>query len=177
MIREFYEPFKENLEAKKKSVEKKVEITDIPCPICGKPLVKKFGRFGQFLACSDYPNCKGTQKLPEEEAAESKIKSENEQVGKPCPDCKVGELIIKKGRFGFFIGCNKYPECKHIEKIEKKTGVKCPECGQGDVIQKRARKGGRIFWGCNKYPECKYATWKFPGAENQEVKKEEAGAE
>ena len=183
VIREFYEPFKENLDKKIKTVEKQVEITDIPCPICGKPLVKKFGRFGQFLACSDYPNCKGTKQLPEEEAAENKIKAENEQVGKTCPECGVGKLVVKKGRFGFFIGCDKYPECKHIEKIQKKTGIKCPECGEGDVIEKRARKGGRMFWGCNRYPECKYATWKFPGTEEKktedtdEKKEEETAAE
>ena len=165
VIREFYDPFKENLEAKKKTVKKEVVQTDIPCPICGKLLVKKFGRFGQFLACPDYPTCKGTKQLPEEEAAENKIKAENAQIGKSCPDCKEGELIVKKGRFGFFIGCNHYPECKHIEKIEKKTGVKCPECGQGEIVEKFSRKkGGRKFWGCNRYPACTYATWKFPGA-------------
>ena len=163
---------KKNLEDKKKTVEKKVELTSIPCPICGKPMVKKFGRFGQFLACQDYPECKGTKQLPEEAAAEEKIKAENEQVGKTCPSCRVGTLVIKKGRFGFFIGCDKYPECKHIEKIEKKTGVICPECGQGELVEKfTPKKGGRKFWGCNRYPECKYATWKFPGTE---AKKEEA---
>lgn len=173
VIREFYEPFKENLEAKKKSVGKKIEITDIPCPICSKPLVKKFGRFGQFMACTDYPTCKGTKQLPEEEAAEKKIKEENAQIGQGCPVCEHGHLIVKKGRFGFFIGCDKYPACKHIEKIEKKIGVKCPECGQGEIIEKFSRKkGGRKFWGCNKYPECKYATWKFPG--QTEEKKEES---
>ncbi len=164
VIRKFYDPFKENLETKKKTVKKEVVQTDIPCPICGKLMVKKIGRFGQFLACPDYPNCKGTKQLPEEEAAENKIKSENEQVGQTCPDCGLGKLVIKKGRFGFFIGCDQYPKCKHIEKVEKKTGVKCPDCGQGELVEKRARKGGRTFWGCSRYPECKYATWKFPTA-------------
>ena len=179
VIREFYAPFKENLEEKKISVKKQVQQTDVPCPICSKNMVIKFGRFGQFMACTDYPTCKGTKQLPEEEAAEKKIKEENAQIGKMCPACEHGELIVKKGRFGFFIGCNKYPECKHIEKIEKKTGVMCPECGKGDLIEKRARKGGRKFWGCNKYPECKYATWKFPTPEGgqagqTEEKKEES---
>ena len=167
VIREFYGPFKENLEAKKESVKKQVVQTDIPCPICGKPMLKKFGRFGQFLACSDYPTCKGTKQLPEEEAQENKIKAENKQIGQTCPECGKGVLEVKKGRFGFFIGCSAYPQCKHIEKIEKKTGVKCPECGQGELIEKfTPKKGGRKFWGCNRYPECKYATWKYPTTEN-----------
>ena len=174
VIREFYAPFKENLEEKKTSVKKQVQQTDVPCPICGKNMVIKFGRFGQFMACTDYPTCKGTKQLPEEEAAEKKIKEENAQIGGACPVCEHGHLVVKKGRFGFFIGCDKYPECKHIEKIEKKTGVKCPECGQGEIIEKFSRKkGGRKFWGCNKYPECKYATWKFPG----ETEKKETAEE
>ncbi len=171
VIREFYAPFKENLEEKKTSVKKQVQQTDVPCPICGKNMVIKFGRFGQFMACVDYPTCKGTKQLPEEEAAEKKIKDENQQIGQICPTCAAGHLVVKKGRFGFFIGCDKYPECKHIEKIQKKTGVKCPDCGEGDVVEKRARKGGRKFWGCSRYPDCKYATWKFPG--QTEEKKEE----
>ena len=165
VIKEFYDPFKENLEKKKETVEKQVEQTDTPCPICGKLMVKKFGRFGQFLACSDYPNCKGTKPLPEEEAAEKKLTEEN--GGKVCPECGKGELKVRRGKFGYFLGCERYPECKHIEKIEKKTGVICPECGKGELVEKRTRKG-RTFWGCNRYPECGHATWKYPGtAENK----------
>jgi len=176
VIKEFYAPFKENLEEKKESVKKQVQQTNVPCPICGKNMVIKFGRFGQFMACADYPACKGTKQLPEEEAAEKKIKDENAQIGQGCPVCESGHLIVKKGRFGFFIGCDKYPDCKHIEKIEKKTGVTCPDCGTGEVIEKFSRKkGGRRFWGCNKYPDCTYATWKFPTKEGEllETKKEE----
>ncbi|OGE76176.1 MAG: DNA topoisomerase I [Candidatus Doudnabacteria bacterium RIFCSPLOWO2_01_FULL_48_57] len=173
VIKEFYAPFKENLEEKKTSVKKQVQQTNVPCPICGKHMVIKFGRFGQFMACVDYPECKGTKQLPEEEAAEKKIKEENKQIGGACPVCEHGHLVVKKGRFGFFIGCDKYPECKHIEKIEKKTGVKCPQCDRGDLIEKKARKGGRKFWGCNRYPDCEYATWKFPTADGSTEKTEE----
>ncbi len=174
VIREFYEPFKENLENKKKSVEKKVEMTDIPCPICGKPLVKKYGRFGQFLACQDYPQCKGTKPLPEEEAAQKKLAEE--YGDKVCPECGQGKVVIKRGRFGPFLGCDRYPECKYIGKIEKKTGVVCPQCNIGELVEKRTRKG-RTFWGCNRYPECEYATWKYPvpgGHTETEIKKEPA---
>jgi DNA topoisomerase-1 len=159
VIKEFYDPFHKNLMEKQKTVEKQVEQTDIPCPECGKPMVKKFGRFGQFLACSDYPKCKGTKPLPEEEAVQKKLEAENS--GKVCSECGQGELIVRRGKFGYFLGCNRYPKCRYIERIEKKTGVTCPECGQGELVEKRTRKG-RTFWGCNRYPECKYATWENP---------------
>ncbi len=160
VIREFYDPFKENLEKKKKTVEKQVEQTDIPCPVCGKPMVKKFGRFGQFLACSDYPKCKGTKPLPEEEALQKKLEAENH--GKTCPKCGKGELVVKRGKFGHFLGCSRYPECDYIGRIEKKTGIVCPKCGQGELVEKRTRKR-RTFWGCNRYPDCDHATWQHPG--------------
>ena len=175
VIKEFYDPFKKNLEEKQETVEKQVQATIIPCPICGKLMVIKFGRFGQFLACSDYPNCKGTKPMPEEEAAQKKLEAENsDQI---CPLCQQGQIVVKRGRFGHFLGCSRYPECKYIGKIEKKTGVKCPECGEGELVEKRTRKG-RTFWGCNRYPKCEYATWKYPTAERgqagTETKKEEA---
>lgn len=162
VIREFYGPFKENLDKKMESVKKQVQATDVPCPLCGKHMVIKFGRFGQFMACPDYPTCKGKAAMPEEQAAKDKI--EAEYAGKKCSECGEGDLVVKRGRFGMFLGCSRYPDCKHIEKIEKKTGMKCPECDEGDVVEKRTRKG-RTFWGCNRYPKCEYATWKFPGAD------------
>ncbi len=164
VIHEFYKPFKSHLEEKKITVEKHQEQTDIPCPICGKPMLKKFGRFGQFLACSDYPNCKGTKPLPEDEAIQKKLQAEN--GGKKCPTCAQGELLVRRGKFGYFLGCSRYPECKHVEKIEKNTGVACSQCGEGQLVEKRTRKG-RTFWGCNRYPKCDYATWKYPGQSGQ----------
>lgn len=165
VIQEFYQPFKANLDKKNTTVEKQVEKTDIPCPICQKPMVKKFGRFGQFLACSDYPNCKGKKPLPEEEAAQKKLEFENKG---PCPTCGQGSLVVKRGKFGYFLGCSRYPECKHIGKIETKTGVTCTKCGQGELIVKRTRKGSRTFWGCNRYPKCDFATWEDPLKPKQE---------
>ena len=167
VIKEFYDPFKSNLEEKQKSVTKQVEQTNIPCPICGKPMVKKFGRFGQFLACTDFPNCKGTKPLPEDEAQQKKL--QDDAGDKTCPECGQGKMMVRRGKFGYFLGCSRYPECKHIEKIEKKTGVTCPTCNEGELVEKRTRKG-KTFWGCSRYPKCEYATWKYPG---KEEKKEE----
>ncbi len=160
VIKEFYDPFKKNLEEKKATVEKQVQATIVPCPKCGKLMVIKFGRFGQFLACPDFPKCKGTKPLPAEEAAQKKL--ESEVGGKTCPKCGEGTLVVRRGKFGYFLGCSRYPECKHIEKIEKKTGVVCEKCQEGELVEKRTRKG-RTFWGCNRYPECEYATWQYPG--------------
>ena len=171
VIKEFYEPFKKNLEEKKDKVEKRVEQTDIPCPKCGKLMVKKFGRFGAFLACSDYPNCKGTKPLPEEEAEQKKL--EAEYGNQKCPECGAGNLVIKRGRFGPFLGCSRYPECRHIGRIEKKTGVKCEKCGEGELVEKKTRKG-RIFWGCNKYPKCENATWKNPALASKAEESEQS---
>ena len=71
-------------------------------------------------------------------------------------------MVIKRGRFGNFLGCSKYPDCKNIQSIIHFTGVKCQECGDGQLIERKTRKGGRTFYGCNKYPKCKSATWEKP---------------
>jgi DNA topoisomerase-1 len=93
-----------------------------------------------------------------------RVKIEVEKLGKKCPDCKEGELVIRIGRFGKFISCSRFPDCKHTEKYLEKVGMKCPECGKGDVIIKKSRRG-RNFFGCSRYPECKWASWRSPKQE------------
>jgi DNA topoisomerase-1 len=90
-----------------------------------------------------------------------RVKIETEKLGRKCPECKEGELVIRIGRFGKFISCDRFPECKHTEKLIEKVGMKCPECGKGDVIVRKTGRGKR-FYGCSLYPECKYASWKNP---------------
>lgn len=90
-----------------------------------------------------------------------RVKIEVEKLDKPCPDCKEGELVIRTGRFGKFISCSRFPDCKHTEKYLQKVGVICPDCKKGDVIVKKTGKG-RQFFGCSRYPDCKYASWKNP---------------
>jgi len=111
MLSAFYGPFAKNLDEKYKSVNKKQlmveEKTDKKCPKCGKDLVIKLGRFGRFLACTGFP------------------------------------------------------ECKHTEQIVNKSGMKCPECKEGDVIE-RLTKRGKKFWGCSRYPKCKWGSWNDP---------------
>ena len=157
IIKDFYAPFKKNLKQKEKEVNKKdlvEEKTDEKCEKCGSPMVIKLGRFGKFMACTNYPDCKTTKPMGEEKELKEKFANEVcEKCGKP--------MAVKQGRFGSFLGCSGYPDCKNIKPIVQSTGIKCPDCGIGDVVMKKT-KTKRIFWGCSKYPECKYATWKKP---------------
>ncbi len=147
VIREFYGPFHENLKTKEKEVEKHVEILEEKCPLSGHPLQIKFGRFGKFIACSNYPECKYTRPMPEEQ------KMIEENSGEICDKCGK-PMIVKFGRFGAFLGCSGYPDCKNIKKIQKGTGVTCPVCGEGEMVERRSKRG--IFYSCSKYPKCKY---------------------
>jgi DNA topoisomerase-1 len=90
-----------------------------------------------------------------------RVKIAVEKLGKKCPECKEGELVVRIGRFGKFISCSRFPDCKHTEKYLEKTGAKCPECKEGDVIVKKSGKG-RKFFGCSRYPVCKWASWRKP---------------
>ena len=90
-----------------------------------------------------------------------RVKIEVETLGKKCPTCKEGDLVIRIGRFGKFISCSRFPECKHTEKYVEKLDMKCPDCGEGDVIIKTTKRGKK-FYGCSRYPNCKWASWKKP---------------
>ena len=176
MIRAFYGPFHKTIEEKgmtlKKSDMIKDETTEM-CEKCGSNMVIKLGRFGKFLSCSNYPACKNAKPLegasggpgaekvmtPEEQKAVDDLKAKHadtkcEKCGKP--------MEVKSGRFGPFLGCSGYPDCKNIVSIVVSSGVKCPKCGEGDLVERRTRRGGKIFWGCNKFPKCKLATWNKP---------------
>lgn len=156
VIRDFYGPFHKNLESKTKEVKKESfqEKLDRQCPECGGDLIVKFGRFGKFIACSNYPNCRYTEKTE----AEKKTDEENE--GEICELCGA-KMVVKRGRFGSFLGCSGYPNCKNIKKIENKTGVKCPRCETGEIVEKKSKRG-RIFYGCSAYPKCDFALWNKP---------------
>lgn len=154
VIKQFYEPFHENLEKKKKEVKQEVEHVGRNCPECGKELILRYGRFGKFISCSGFPECKYTEKTKEDEALDAEFSDEK------CPKCDA-PMTVKRGRFGAFLGCSKYPECKGIKKIEKSSGVKCPNCGKGELVEKRSKRG-KIFYGCNQYPKCKTALWSKP---------------
>ncbi|MEK9129989.1 MAG: type I DNA topoisomerase [Patescibacteria group bacterium] len=157
IIKEFYNPFKKNLMQKEKEVSKK-ELTekesDEKCDKCGKSMIIKLGRFGKFLACTGFPDCKNTKPL-EKDLKEIELSNEK------CDKCGA-DMVVKHGRFGAFLSCSKYPECKNIKSIRKTIGVKCPQCDKGEIVEKKSKKGGRTFYACDQYPDCKFALWQKP---------------
>ena len=90
-----------------------------------------------------------------------RVKIEVEKTGRKCPECKKGEVVIRLGRFGPFLSCSRFPDCKYTQNYVEKVGKKCPECKKGDVVIRRSKKGRRFF-GCSRYPECKWASWRKP---------------
>lgn len=162
IIATFYHPFKENLDKKDVELNKKTlteEKTDEVCAVCGKPMVIKLGRFGKFMACTGYPECKTTKPLPGQESAPGAP----ELLAEACEKCGL-PMQRRMGRYGAFVGCSGYPKCKNIKNIEKKVNLKCPDCKEGDIIEKRSKRG-KIFFACNRYPTCEYAMWDRPTGE------------
>ena len=163
VVSEFYEPFHKNLQEKYEEI-KKTDImpeqkSEEKCDKCGSHMVIKTGRFGPFLACSNFPDCKniksmGKDKSPEEE---KKITALNEQFKDEVCDKCGSAMVVKVGRFGAFLACSAYPKCKNIKNITNPNAPKipCPVCKEGNIVQKRSRRG--IFWACDRYPDCKTA--------------------
>nr|CAA71737.1 topoisomerase I [Helicobacter pylori] len=152
VLKDFYYPFMDKIEAGKKNIisQKVHEKTGQSCPKCGGELVKKNSRYGEFIACNNYPKCKY---IKQTENANDEAKQEL------CEKCG-GEMVQKFSRNGAFLACSNYPECKNTKSLKSTPnakevieGVKCPECG-GDIALKRSRKGS--FYGCNNYPKCNF---------------------
>ncbi|HEY3837098.1 MAG TPA: type I DNA topoisomerase [Bryobacteraceae bacterium] len=122
------------------------------CENCGRPMVLKKGRFGTFLACTGYPDCKTTKQIG---AAQKKA---DVQLEEKCPQCD-SNLVQKFGRFGEFTACSSYPKCKYVK--QKTIGMKCPECSEGEIIERRSKRG-KTFFGCNRYPDCEFVAWNKP---------------
>jgi len=158
-VRDFYKPFNESLEkaqAEMKDFKAELTPTDITCEKCGKPMVIKWGRNGQFLACSGYPDCKNTKPFIRKENGEVEAAPE-ETTDELCPKCG-SPMVVKRGRFGKFLACSRYPDCSHTQGMS--TGVACPEDG-GKIVERRSRFG-KMFYSCANYPACKYAIWYKP---------------
>lgn len=163
LLDEFWHPFKEQVDHIHDTVKRAdvtQELLDEKCPECGKPLSIRLGKRDRFIGCTGYPDCGYTRAMEEHPEAASQDAELVE--GRACPDCG-GELKIKHGRYGKFIGCGNYPKCKHIESLNKptETGVVCPECKKGHMVKRQSRRG-RIFFSCQRYPDCKYAVWNEP---------------
>ena len=125
------------------------------CENCGRVMVLKRGRFGQFMACTGYPDCKTTRRLDQGK------KVPDIPLEELCPKCGRN-LMIRHGRYGEFTACSGYPDCKYVK--QNFIGVKCPLCEDGELVEKRARKGN-TFYGCSNYPKCKFTSANKPIAE------------
>ena len=152
-LKDFYVKLDKDLQAGAK-VES-VKASGIPvegaCPKCGKPLVLKGGKFGQFKACSGYPDC---------DFKESMVKKEVVPLDETCPTCG-SQLVQRHGRFGQFVACSNYPTCKYIKKDVTDTGIACPTACGGTILKRKTRRG-KYFYGCSLFPKCRFATWDEP---------------
>jgi DNA topoisomerase I len=159
VLREFYEPFEKHLEAaaqRMPSVKNMVEPTTEVCEKCGKPMVIRLGRYGKFLACSGYPECKATRPLKAEDTPAHNVGALTSEV---CEQCG-SPMVVRKGRYGEFLACSAYPTCKVAKPM--RLGVACPTPGcTGELVQRRTKRG-RLFYGCNRYPDCQYTLWSKP---------------
>ncbi len=180
VLSDFYGPFSENLKKAEEEVEKVRIESDIVCPECGKKMVVRIGSTGKFLACSSYPECKSTINIPDNvllfakgipqppmKMAEILANVEEEEpeielIDEKCEKCGA-QMQIRSGKFGKFVACSNYPECKNTHPIVKDTGVKCPICG-GKIVEKKSKRG-RLFFGCSNYPKCTLTTWNKPTGE------------
>jgi DNA topoisomerase-1 len=169
LLRDFYGPLRDRVAEKRRELRRRdftTEATDEVCSL-GHPMVIRLGRNGRFLACSLYPEHTESRPLPGEEPETPALPG----VGEPCPECGAtegGELVAKRGRFGAFVGCNRYPDCRYIKKdgppppAQLPFEVRCPTCTEGHLVARRARRTGSVFWGCSRYPACDYTTSREP---------------
>ncbi|MCX8118703.1 MAG: type I DNA topoisomerase [Desulfobacterota bacterium] len=153
-LKEFYTPFEKDLEMAKlhmRDVKREQIPTDVLCEKCGAKMVRRWGKRGYFLACSNYPKCRFTREVEDNnERVEPEVKCE--KCGSP--------MVMKNGRFGRFLACSNYPACKSTRSIQ--TGVACPQEGcDGMLVERRTRKG-KTFYSCSNYPRCTFALWDRP---------------
>jgi len=170
-LKRFYGPFEKRLsEASKKmpQVKRKGLPTDLKCDVDGAPMVIKWGRNGEFLACSRYPKCTNTKEFGRDEQGNIVIRESiaPEPTDQTCEKCGK-PMVRRRSRFGEFLGCSGYPDCDGIKRLTAdpvKTGVRCPDCKEGEILERRSRRG-KIFFGCDRYPKCKFASWDKPIAQ------------
>jgi DNA topoisomerase-1 len=163
VVKSFFHEVEGTIAERQEKVSRPEEATDETCPECGQEtgakLVRKWGRYGWFLSCSRYPDCKYRRNANQsaEQAAE---RAEPELTDVPCPKC--GKPMVKRsGRFGPFLGCSDYPKCRGIKNLGEQSYGTCPKCGQGEVVSKRTKRG-KTFYSCNRYPDCDFALWQAP---------------
>jgi DNA topoisomerase-1 len=169
LLRDFYAPLRMLVDEKRRELRRRDFTTEPTDEICslGHPMVIRLGRNGRFLACSLYPEHRESRPLPGEEPALPALPG----VGERCPTCGEtdgGTLVVRRGRFGPFVGCGRYPDCSYIRRDgspppdQLAFPVTCPRCGEGRLVARRARRSGSVFWGCSRYPACDFTTSREP---------------
>ncbi len=173
VINDFYQDFHANLETKYQEIKKSdimpEEKSNEVCDKCGAPMIVKTSRYGKFLACSAFPDCRNIQKVEGESGSYQKkepdaqtLELEKKYAGEICDKCGAA-MVVKTGRFGPFLACSAYPKCKNIKNIATPGDgpeITCPACGEGKIVKKFSRRGA--FWACSAYPKCKNAYWGQP---------------
>ncbi len=164
VLSEFYKDFAVELEkAEKLDKEEKLELppeeSDVVCERCGKKMIYKNGRFGKFLACPSYPDCKNTKALDKDGRLKEQEPETPTLAGFKCESCG-GDMVVRNGRFGSFYACSNYPTCTFTKQRVTETGVPCPKCSS--MIVARHGKGKMLFYSCEKYPECDFSSWDMP---------------
>ncbi|MEW6569806.1 MAG: type I DNA topoisomerase [Nitrospirota bacterium] len=162
VVKDFYKPFSSDLK-KATQTSGKIKPKDIPtdilCEKCGQPMVVRWGRHGRFLACSGFPKCRNTKPLENHESSNNQPPITYQLSSEECEKCGA-PMVVKSGRYGKFLACSRYPECKNTKPLS--TGIKCPLDG-GEIVERRLKRG-RSFWSCRNYPQCKFAVWYRPVA-------------
>jgi DNA topoisomerase I len=162
VVKTFFVEVEDTIAERQEKVSRPEEPTDEVCPECGAEtgakLVRKWGRYGWFLSCSRYPDCKYRRNA--KQSVEGADRPAPELTDVPCPKC--GKPMVKRsGRFGPFLGCSDYPKCRGIKNLAEQEFGTCPKCEQGQIVSKRTKRG-KTFYGCNRYPDCDFAVWQAP---------------
>ena len=162
-MRDFYQPFSEELERAKiamPTVKEELIATGIPCSACGGEMVIRFGRAGRFLACRNYPACRNTADF--RQTPEGKVEIlPPEETGAACEKCGK-PMIVRNWKGARYIACSGYPDCRNSKPYP--VGIACPECNTGEVVE-RSSRFGKIFYSCSRYPDCRFASWGRPIAQ------------
>jgi DNA topoisomerase I len=164
ILKDFYTPFKAEVETAKKemrNVKAEEQTTDEVCEKCGKPMVIKWGRNGHFLACSGYPECRNTKEYRKNADGTLTVVPTTRPSDQKCPTCG-SEMVIRRGRFGEFLACTRYPECKTTAPMS--LGVDCPKPDCGGYLTEKRSKRGKVFFGCSNYQrtKCDFVSWDRP---------------
>jgi DNA topoisomerase I, bacterial len=164
VLGEFYSGFDTNLKKAEATVSRDdinlpVEETDIICEKCGSRMIIKNGRYGKFAACPNYPECKNTKPLDRDGKPAEKGKEAAEPTDEICEKCGA-PMLKRHGRYGDFLACSKFPECKNTKQLSQLIGVKCPKCGA--ELVRRHGKNRSVFFSCEKYPDCDFVSWDQP---------------